>query len=100
MEISSFLEIAKGSSKAAGVINHVVKVWLTKCASNFITTRLPKIDGVKSSEVESAENEGNDTKANGMTQDHLLMSFVLSGDHGLSSLDREHSLHFVHFRSG
>ena len=100
-EISSSLDIAEGSCFAASVINDVVKINVRSSESiSILSPSLNNVDSVESSVVKSAENESNDTKANGLTQNHLLMSLVLSGDHGFRGLHREHHLHLVHFRSG
>ena len=104
-ELSSSLNIAVGST-AASVIDDVVKVCGRASKSggelvgSILGSDLHDVSRVESGEVKSAENEGADSDADSLSKDHLLVLFSLSRDHGLSSLGREHHLHFIHLQRG
>ena len=104
-EGGSLSNIAVGST-AASVIDDVVKVLGGTSESRsgrvecILGSDLHNVNRVESGEVESAENEGCDTKADSLTKDHLLVSLVLSGDHSLGGLHGEHHLHLIHLEGG
>ena len=104
-EFGSSGGIAVGST-AASVIDDPVNV--CSRASNSSGDRVGSILGsdlhdvnrVESGEVKSAENEGANTNADSLTKDHLLVSLVLGGNHGLGCLHGEHHLHLIHLEGG
>ena len=104
-EFSSSLVIAIGSS-AASVIDDPVNVLSRASESSgelvgsILCSDLHDVNRVESGEVKSAENEGDDTNADSLTKDHLLVSLVLGGNHGLGCLHGEHHLNLIHLEGG
>ena len=104
-EFGSSGDIAVGST-AASVIDDIVNVCSTASKSSgelvgsILGSDLHDVNRVGSGEVKSAENKGTDTNADSLTKDHLLVSLVLGGNHGLGCLHGEHHLHLIHLEGG
>ena len=78
--------------ESAGVARNIVDNIIVRVTEGI----LPDQDRLESCKPETHENEGEESKDTTTDNHHSLSVLVLSLDHGLSDLHREHVSYFIH----